>query len=554
MYPIIKNSTGELLATLNNITSNVLKQKVNSDYTFNFKCFEEEHKSKYIQFGNVVEVDGQTFDISYIDQSHSVGVEYDVRCEHVSYRLIDLKYENYANTGTPESIMDDLLDGTDFTFGTSAFTTPVVFAVNRNTNRMSVILSLVNSLGGFLYFTNGGFTLNIGELGTDNGYQIRIKKNLKAINKVVDKRGGDKASYKIDLVNVFKSDEMVLKGLENLETLALGDKVQLIDETINVDLGLFVTEIQRDVIKDEQIDVVLGDSFDYLADKVSFIENQAIKQSDIIYGVKINNDVGVEIERSDKLARTVLNADEFRMQTGDGTGNYIDSLYFNPITQEYIFVGKLGANVVDADAIQADAITASKIDVDNLSAISANLGTINAGTINGIVINGSVINAGSTSSLKLWTDSGVGVIDFNSSGTRIADNANVFGISLNSAGTFYGFLSMEFDPSDDEISFTSNKLHVRANTVWFEEKPLILSNGSLVATMADIPSTDDFATKTYVNSGDSSTLSSALSYTQSYSVKDRDSQSLSVNIAEYGGGTYLQVYQSGSFIGSVQLT
>lgn len=365
MYPIIKNSSGQTLAVMNNITSNSLKEKINLGYTFDFRCFEEHLKSEYIQFGNVVEIGNQIFDIAYIDTSHNIAVEYDVKCEHVFHRL-DEELFNFASTGTPTQILATLLTGTDFTVGTIEFTNPVVFAVNRNASKMNIIISLANSLGAEIGFD--GFSINFFQtLGEDNGYEIRIKKNLQGINKVIDKRGTNKAIYKISAVNIFKSDEMVLRGLGSLETLSLGDKVQIIDETINVNESLYIIEIERDVIKEAKLNIVLGDSFDYLADKISFIENQAIKQSDVIYGVKVNNSVGIEIERYDQLARTKLNADEFRMQTGDGLGNYTDALYFDPINAEYLFVGKIiGGSIKIGTGFEVDengVLTATGADI-----------------------------------------------------------------------------------------------------------------------------------------------------------------------------------------------
>lgn len=356
MYPVIKDASGKPLCILNNITSNSLKRKMNADYTFEFKCFKEDFKSEHIKFDNLVYVNEQAFDIVYIDEGHGIEVDYDVKCEHVFYRLIKDKLENYANTGTPADILAHILQDTEFSVGVVDFTTPIVFAVNRNTNKMSLVIALVNALGGELDFSNEGFSIDIKQtMGADNGYQIRIKKNLEQINKIVDRRGGLKATYKIGLINIFKSDEMILKGLENLETLGLGDKANIVDETINVDVNLFVVEEERDVIKSEKINVVLGDSFDYLTDDISYIKSQAIKQSDIIYGVKINNDVGIEIERADKKARTRLNADEFRMQTGDGSGTYTDALYFDPINGEFVFSGKIiGGTIQIGDGFSVD--------------------------------------------------------------------------------------------------------------------------------------------------------------------------------------------------------
>ena len=349
MYPKIYDSSDNLLAILDNITSNKLIKRINNKYIFDFTCFEKEYKSEYIQFDNVIQADNQTFDIKYIETSHNFDGEivYSVKCEHVIYRLLDTELDNYAYTGTPTEILTDLLSGTDFSVGTVDYVDSVVFAVNRSTNKMAIIYALANSLGGEIGFSDDGFTINLlSSVGSDNGYQVRIKKNLQSIKKVVDQRGETKTTYQFDVVNISQSDELKRQGLEDLESVDIGDTIQLIDETLGIDISQSVLEIQKDVIKDRRTTIVTGNNWETLVDEVAYIaddvvtlNSKAIKNDETYYGVKINNAVGIEIERDDLLARTKLNADEFTMQKGDGLGAYTDSLYFDTTEEKWLFTG-----------------------------------------------------------------------------------------------------------------------------------------------------------------------------------------------------------------------
>ena len=391
-YPKIFDSNNIELATLNNITSNSLKRRVNSFYEFNFQCYEEEFKSEYIQFTNYIQTDDETFDIAYIDVSNvNNSPYYDVKCEHVFYRLHDdaTKKNNYALSGTPTEILTDLLSGTDFTVGTVDFTSNIVYAVNREATVMNIVISLANTLGAEIGFSNNGFTIDLlNTIGQDNGVEVRIKKNIKGISKSVDKRGVDKTSYKIDLVDVHNSEEY--KDLTMIETLDIGDTFQLIDETLGINISQSVLEIEKDVIKESITNITTSNNFDLLDDKLSYIEETAVKKDEIIYGIKINEDVGLEIERDDELARTKLNADEFRMQTGDGGGSYTDALYFDPINGKYIFVGEINAS----DFVGGTIEIGNNFEVDSNGNMTATNGKF-SGDISASAITGGTIDIGS---------------------------------------------------------------------------------------------------------------------------------------------------------------
>lgn len=372
MYPIIKNTT-QTLAHLDNITSNELTRTINGPFDFSFECYEAPFKSMYVQFGNMIEVDGQTFDINYIETNHSIGIAHNVKCEHIFYRLADTLIVGYANTGTPASILTDLLVDTDFTVGTVEYTDPIIFAVNQNASKMAIILSLVNSLGGKIDFSNKGFSIDIkATLGADRGFQARIKKNIEGISKVLDKRGTDKATYNIDLINVFASDDFILSGFANFETVEIGDRIRIIDETANIDTYQYITTIRKDVIKETSTSVTLGDNFDTLADKISFIENQSIKQTDVIFGVRLNDNVGLQITSGDQEGRANFNANEMAMQSFVD-GSWVNDLYFDRIKKKFIFNGELSANLIAALEAEFDITISNTVIVNNLTAEKGNI-------------------------------------------------------------------------------------------------------------------------------------------------------------------------------------
>ena len=85
------------------------------------------------------------------------------------------------------------------------------------------------------------------------------------------------------------------------------------------------------------------------------------------YGVKITKLAGLEISRDDGKSEMVLNSDEFRMSVEDpDTGFMKDSLYFDPVTREFIFNGVLAAGVVNTPNLYAEKAYIAEITVDRL--------------------------------------------------------------------------------------------------------------------------------------------------------------------------------------------
>jgi len=155
--------SGNLVAVITDLIDINHKKYLNGGQTLNFICVEQALKTEYLTVGAQILIDGQTYDIRYIDVSHaSTGVvTYTVECEHVSYRLIDTKFDYFTDNDTPLSILNGILTGTGFIVGAMDYTSVVLFAVSESTNAMQLLISLANQLGGKLVFTNNGFMVSI---------------------------------------------------------------------------------------------------------------------------------------------------------------------------------------------------------------------------------------------------------------------------------------------------------------------------------------------------------------------------------------------------------
>jgi len=126
-----------------------------------------------------------------------------------------------------------------------------------------------------------------------------------------------------------------------------------------------------------------------------------------MYGVKIGPSEGIVQERYDKRARSVWNADEFRMQKGNGSGSYTDALYFNPANGEYEFTGNVKASQFIGGSIQIG----SNFSVDStghMKAVGAEFsGDITASVMSGGQVNGAFITGGTVTGATVRT-AGVG--------------------------------------------------------------------------------------------------------------------------------------------------
>jgi hypothetical protein len=384
MYPKLYNSSGQLLAVLDNIIKETasIKRVVNGEFTFTFEAYEKELKSEYFDQTNNVVVDGQTFDIKYIEETHKREHKYSIQCEHVNYRLTDGNnnlYTTYANTGTPAQILADILSGTEFSVGVIEFTDAITISANAEITKKALIYQLAGVLGGELEYTNGGFTINIlANIGKNNGFQARFGKNLDGITKIIDARGGLKTYYEVDIIELKNSNEYIEKDLSSLEVMDVGDTVQLIDKVIGLDVQNRIVSRQYNPIFAINTKVEIANTIELITDKINQIDTSSVKQNKLYNNVSISRDYGFRAERSDKLARATLGGGQISLDSGDGAGNYTPAVYFDVVTHKYKFIGDI---VMEGGSISWDTVEKPNVSWDSVTD-KPDIGDVALGRIN----------------------------------------------------------------------------------------------------------------------------------------------------------------------------
>ena len=542
MYPKLYNSSGQVLAVLDNIIKETasIKRVVNGEFTFAFEAYEKELKSEYFNPDNNIVVDDQTFDIKYIEQNHETDVKYSIQCEHVNYRLEDGDenlYSTYAYTGTPKQILTNILSGTEFNVGTVEFTDVITISVNQEITRKKLIYQLANLLGGEIDYTDQGFTINIlNTIGQNNGFQVKFGKNLKGITKIIDSRGGGvKTYYKVNILELKNSNEYIEKGFRDLEVIGVGDTINIIDQVIGLDVQNRVLSKEYNPIFELNTILEITNTIDLITDKINQIETESVKLNKAYNNVIIDPEYGFRATLSDGSGRATLGGGGISLDTGDGEGGYTPAMFLNPITKKYKYIGdvevegtititagsgignlsdagalatldsidethitdgaittpKLAAGAVDASKIAAGAVVASKISVDSLSAISANLGDIYVDETH--ITDGAIttpkLAAGAVDASKISVDS-LSAISANL-GTVYAGTLNSVYINtqedINIGNNLY--LGSQDDPSPKSIFFYSAGGNICSIGQLVGNQLCIASFGSILLA---VPTTDEF--------------------------------------------------------------
>lgn len=338
----ILNATLTELATIAVANSAVRAEKINSDNLLSFTIRVKSGYGDYIADDSVFQLDGDYFDLAYCkkEQQGDGKLMISVEAEHVSYRLNNATYnvETFTHIGTPSAILTAILSGTGFSVGTMDFVTPVTFSLQEAASRRALLMQFAAYVGGELEFD--GFTISLlAQRGSATPKVLNVGKDLTVISKAIDKRkldesGNPTVSYTCG----------VYKGA----SLNLGDVVTLDYDALGISTSLRVVSKSYDPYNPNNVSVEIGNYVNSLEDDLYRIETDMVAKGETYYGARISADNGFESIRSDKKARTVMNADLFAMQKGDGAGTYENVLYFDPAEETYVFKGQLSADIISA--------------------------------------------------------------------------------------------------------------------------------------------------------------------------------------------------------------
>ena len=204
----ILNANFNLQAVIDNVESNELKEEINREFYFNFTTIEDnilvekdvktmdikdsrfnnlnfnrehreaesseqfESKSQFLQIGNIVEVDGQYFDINYISTTRDSDgtVLINVESEHISYRLNSKEFnkEFFTKEDTPQNILEEILKDTGLDAGVAA-------AEDSNKLRIFTDSAVIGELS-INQFISGGFDYDLEDIdGTQQNYMLTVK-------------------------------------------------------------------------------------------------------------------------------------------------------------------------------------------------------------------------------------------------------------------------------------------------------------------------------------------------------------------------------------------
>lgn len=365
---IIRNSSLIKLGTVYDVLSCQRTERINSDNILNFSAPLTTELSGLIVDGNVMELDGDYFDIAYFFKGQESGgsLVLNAECEHVSYRLNDPEYnvEYFTQTGTPSVILSEILSGTGFTVGIISSTAVVTYSVQEAKSRRGLLMDFVNLLSGEIVFDQFEISI-LDRRGSAIPINLTESRDVNIINKAFNKR--EKDSEGNALVTHTCS---LVRPID----LVLGDTVEMTYQALDISAELRIVSITTNPYDRFQTSFEIGNFVPGLADDAYRIETSMVAKGATYYGARISPENGFESIRSDKMARTVMNADQFAMQTGDGSGSsWTNKLYFDPATGKYVFDGILSATMIEALEAEFDVTISQTVIVNQLSAQKGNI-------------------------------------------------------------------------------------------------------------------------------------------------------------------------------------
>lgn len=363
MIKILDSNYVRLGAIKSTLSANRL-EKINGENTLDYSATLSGTVLEFVNENTIYELDNDYFDTAlFSKQANDDGTfTVDVEAEHISYRLNNPEYnvDYFTEIGLPSYILGKVLEGTNFTVGTVEFSTSITYSAQEAKSRRQLLMELVAYLGGEVSFDK--FQVNIlTHRGSTEIVSVTKDRNVKVVSKTVNKRQKDKDGN--NLVS-YACRRIYIPG----DTYSLGDNVVLLQKTIGLNEQLRVVSISKNPYDEMQTIFEFANYTNGLESALFRIETNTIAKNKLYYGARISPEMGFESIRSDLKARTIMNADTFAMQAGDGTGLWYNKLWFDPELGLYIFDGTLSADVINALKAEIDVVISNTTIVNNLTA------------------------------------------------------------------------------------------------------------------------------------------------------------------------------------------
>lgn len=351
------------LGVIRDVISAEKREGLNSYKELQFSTILTPEMSELIVDNIIAEVDDDYYDLAYFQKAQqadgmlSVSAEF----EHVSYRLNNPEYdmEYFTEIGTPAEVLGKILAGTDFTVGTVEFTETVTFSIQEKSSRRKMLMEFVSYLGGEVDFNKFEISILKHRGSTEPNKDITEGRNFEILAVSFDKRQRD------DEGNALVA--YTCKLIRPMD-ISLGDVVTMRYGTLGIDTSLRVVSVTTNPYNTFDVEFEIGNFNSTLENDIYRIETSTVVKDKLYYGARIGPEYGFESVRNDKLARAFFNADAFKMQSGDGEGNWTDELYFDPTDGKYYFNGKLTATALEAVKANIDLVVSQTVITESLYA------------------------------------------------------------------------------------------------------------------------------------------------------------------------------------------
>lgn len=303
-YVIVRNRyTLAEITKLYNVLNPVIQEERNAGYTLNFGVTPQE--LPFIRQENLIEVEGDYFQLARCSSNRSDSTSVRVDCEHISYELIDAEDDEESKDedeveeydDTPLNIALQLVQNTGFTIGYVANSGSIgnIYFRPSATNVREKLLELARYLNYEIEWYK--HTVSIVERrGRPTNLPFIIGQNIRGIiSDMTIEKGEPRYAYELDVLDLGHLPEYA-----HLATLMLGDNVQVIDPLLGINVNLRVLAYERDPFKKVtskiQVGRVIFDFFNY--DRIDKDEKEEGKKDEKTIKVNLNGFATVDVTLS----------------------------------------------------------------------------------------------------------------------------------------------------------------------------------------------------------------------------------------------------------------
>lgn len=305
MIKILDNNF-KRLAILNKAINPNRFEEINGENVLNFEAILDEKVATYLNENSIIELNNDYFDIAYLRKNHNEDgtLTVEVETEHVSYRLNNPEYDKewFTEIGTPSYILEKILAGTGFTIKTIEFTTTLTYSAQEKKSRRQLLMEFAHLLGGELVFNKFEISI-VNRRGNVEPQLFTTGKNIKIVSKIYNKREIDEEGNPLV---AYVCEPILLPNV----SLSLGDNALLVQKDLGIREDLRVVSYSYNPYDKMEATIELANFISGLEDVIYRIQTTTVAKEKVYNGCRIGPDEGFVAERSDRKAKTVMNATE----------------------------------------------------------------------------------------------------------------------------------------------------------------------------------------------------------------------------------------------------